>query len=119
MSQPIRYSRRSLGFVGSLVALVPAGIAVTRAVGAEEATVTIDNFRFTPAQITVPVGAKVTWINNDGVRHLVVVATNPRAIKSWPLGTGERYGFTYATAGIYPYFCGLHPQMTGTVVVKS
>jgi len=60
----------------------------------------------------------VTWINRDDIPHLVVDATNTQAMKSPPLDTNDRFSFTYAKAGAYPYFCGLHPQMRGTVIVQ-
>ena len=49
---------------------------------------------------------------------MIVDATDPRAMKSPPLDTDDRFSFTYAKAGTYPYFCGLHPQMRGTVIVQ-
>ena len=70
MSHPIRYSRRSVWMAGTLAALVlTAGVATSRAVRAADATITIDNFTFTPAQIRVAPGTKVTWVNNDDIPH--------------------------------------------------
>ena len=119
MSHPIRCSRRSAWIPGTLAALVlTAGVATSRAVRAADVTITIDNFTFTPAQIRVAPGTKVTWVNNDDIPHLIVDATDPRAMKSPPLDTDDRFSFTYAKAGTYPYFCGLHPHMQGTVIVQ-
>src|SRR5690349_11321542 len=119
MSHPIRHSRRSVWIAGTLAALVlTAGIATSRSVRAADATITIDNFTFTPAQLKVAPGTKVTWINNDDIPHQIVDATNPGAMKSPPLDTNDRFSFTYPKAGAYPYFCGLHPQMRGTVIVQ-
>jgi plastocyanin len=119
MSHPIRYSRRSVWIAGTLAAFVlTAGVATPHAVRADDAIITIDNFTFTPAQITVAPGTKVTWINNDDIPHMIVDATNPQVMKSLPLDTNDRFSFTYAKAGAYPYFCGLHPHMQGTVIVQ-
>jgi plastocyanin len=119
MSQPFRRSRRSVWIAGAFAGLVlTAGLTASRTARAADATITIDNFTFTPAQIRVAPGTKVTWVNNDDIPHLVVDATNPHAMKSPPLDTNDRFSFTYAKAGAYPYFCGLHPQMRGTVIVQ-
>jgi plastocyanin len=119
MSQPLRHSRRSVWIAGTFAALVlTAGVATLRPAQAADATITIDNFTFTPAQIRVSPGTQVTWVNNDDIPHVIVDATDPRAMKSPPLDTDDRFSFVYAKAGTYPYFCGLHPHMQGTVIVQ-
>jgi plastocyanin len=119
MSQPLRHRRRSVWIAGTFAALVlTTGVATSHSARAADATITIDNFTFTPAQIRVAPGTKVTWVNNDDIPHLIVDATDPRAMKSPPLDTDNLFSFVYAKAGNYPYFCGLHPQMRGTVIVQ-
>jgi plastocyanin len=86
---------------------------------AANAEVTIDNFTFSPAQITVPAGTRVTWTNRDDIPHTVTDSGNPRAMKSPPLDTGETFAFTFDKPGDYRYFCSLHPHMQGTVVVEA
>jgi plastocyanin len=93
-------------------AAVPAGAA---AQAAKAVTVTIAKFAFTPGVVSVPVGASVTWINNDDDAHSVVA--DGKAFRSAPLDTGDRYSFTFQAAGTYAYHCGLHPQMVGKIVV--
>ena len=83
-----------------------------------EMAVSIDNFSFTPATITVPAGTHVTWTNNDDIPHTVTDAAIPHAFKSAPLDTGETANFTFTKPGTYAYFCSLHPHMQGTVVVQ-
>jgi plastocyanin len=78
----------------------------------------IDNFSFAPATITVAVGATVTWTNRDDIPHTVVSTDDPKAFKSKVLDTDERFSFTFAKAGTFPYFCSIHPKMTGKVVVQ-
>ena len=78
----------------------------------------IDNFSFTPATLTVPVGATVTWVNNDDIPHNIV-SSDQKFPKSKPLDTGDKYSFTFTTVGTYQYFCGLHPKMVGKVLVEE
>jgi plastocyanin len=82
------------------------------------ATVTIDNFAYAPAQITVAVGTRVVWTNGDDIPHTVTDAGQPRAYKSAALDTDEVFSYIFRTPGTYQYFCSLHPHMQGTVVVK-
>jgi plastocyanin len=76
----------------------------------------IDNFTFGPAQVKVPAGTTVTWINRDDIPHTVV--NTDKAFKSKVLDTDDRFSFTFTKAGTFPYFCSIHPKMTGTVVVE-
>jgi plastocyanin len=85
---------------------------------AAEASVKIDNFSFTPAEITVAPGTKITWENQDDIPHTVTDSADPRAFKSPPLDTGDSFSHVFAAPGTYRYFCSLHPHMQGTVVVK-
>lgn len=80
--------------------------------------VTIDNFAFGPAAITVAAGTKVTWTNRDDEPHTVVSADQPRPFKSGALDTGDSFSFTFDKPGTYRYFCSIHPHMTGTIVVQ-
>jgi len=84
----------------------------------ETTEVKIDNFTFGPAALTVPVGATVTWTNKDDIPHTVVSTDDPKAFKSKVLDTDEKFSFTFSKAGTYPYFCSIHPKMTGKVIVQ-
>jgi amicyanin len=79
--------------------------------------VTIDNFTFTPARLTIKAGTTVTWTNRDDIPH--TVATQTKAFKSKVMDTDDSYSFTFSTPGEYSYFCSLHPHMTGTIVVEA
>ena len=84
-------------------------------VGGADTAVKIDNFTFTPQRVTVKAGTTVTWTNQDDIPHTVASAT--KAFKSKALDTDDTFSFT--TAGVYEYFCSLHPHMTGTIVVEG
>jgi plastocyanin len=82
----------------------------------QNAEVKIDNFSFGPAAITVPVGATVTWTNRDDIPHTVV--SEDKLFKSKVLDTDEKFSYTFSKPGTYPYFCSIHPKMTGKVVAQ-
>ena len=69
--------------------------------------VTIDNFMFTPMELTIPAGATVTWINKDDVPHTVVSVDHK--FKSQALDTDEKFSFTFSDPGTYGYFCSCIP----------
>jgi amicyanin len=79
--------------------------------------VSISDFKFKPATLTVPVGATVTWTNQDEEPH--TIAAKDGSFHSPGLDTHGSYSFTFATPGSYDYVCSIHPFMTGTVVVTK
>ena len=101
-------------FVGSVLA---GGVLFARAEGTPN-TVTIDNFSFTPATLTVKAGTTVTWTNQDDIPHGIGSANNAFP-KSKALDTDDSYSFTFTTPGTYQYFCYLHPKMVGSIVVEQ
>jgi plastocyanin len=98
--------------------LLAAGSSSFRA-NAQQAPATevkIDNFSFGPAAITVAAGTTVTWTNHDDIPHTVVA--DDKSFKSKVLDTDEKFSYTFSKPGTYPYFCSVHPKMTGKVVVQ-
>ncbi len=77
--------------------------------------ITIDNFTFAPATLTVRAGVEVTWVNQDDMPHTVVSAD--KAFASQAMDTGEKFSFTFTKPGTYRYYCSIHPKMTGAVIV--
>jgi len=103
--------------VATLLGPVVGAFLALSAVSAEEANVvTIDNFTFTPPELTVAVGTTVKWVNHDDIPHTVVEKNT--TFRSKALDTDDSYSFTFTTAGSFDYFCGLHPHMVGKVIVK-
>ena len=101
---------------GAAVVVAPMGPAPASAPAAASGTaVTIAQFAFVPETITVPVGATVTWTNTDlDTPHVVKF---PDAA-SGMLNQGNNFSRTFGTPGVYSYQCGVHPYMTGKVVVQ-
>ncbi|HLX06411.1 MAG TPA: cupredoxin family copper-binding protein [Thermoanaerobaculia bacterium] len=97
-----------------------AGAPAARAAGQDKAAaaveVKIDNFSFAPQTVTVAAGTTVTWVNRDDIPHTVV--STDKVFKSKALDTDDKFSFAFTKAGTYPYFCSLHPKMTGEVVVR-
>ena len=100
-----------------LAATLPLGLSVAPALSAPAAApmVHISNFTFAPQALKIRAGQTVIWVNDDDIPHSVVAVD--KAFRSKVLDTGERSSFTFAHAGTYAYFCGLHPHMTGSVIV--
>jgi plastocyanin len=94
------------------------GFALSAQDKASTTEVKIDNFSFGPATLTVGVGSTVTWINRDDIPHTVVSTDDPKTFKSKVLDTDEKFSFTFTKAGTFPYFCSIHPKMTGKVIAQ-
>jgi plastocyanin len=103
----------ALGAMTGLVAVAIAGSPTWAA----DIQVKIDNFTFNPQQITVKAGDTVTWTNHDDIPHTVTSKT--LLFRSKAVDTDDKFSFTFAKPGSYPYFCSLHPHMTGSIVVEG
>ena len=88
----------------------------TAVVGAPT-SVAIADFKFSPDALTVSEGAAVTWTNSDAVDHSIVAAD--QTFSSDSFDRGATFQFTFEAVGVYPYMCGIHPEMTGTITVTD
>ena len=80
--------------------------------------VSITNFSFMPAAITVKAGTTVTWTNNDEEPHTVFSGAG--GVKSPVLASHQNtFSFTFTTPGTFDYNCTIHPFMHGTVTVTA
>jgi plastocyanin len=103
----------------ALTALLAAALPELTAAGGVAAippTVTIDNFAFAPATLTVTAGTTVTWKNEDDSPHRI--GDKNGTFKSSALDTDDSFSHTFAAPGEYPYICTIHPYMTGKIIVK-
>lgn len=103
-----------------MIAMILLAGSVSVAANAEPsaaaASVKIDNFVFGPQTLTVPLGTTVTWTNSDDIPHTSV--STEGVFKSKVLDTDEKFSYTFTKAGTYPYYCTIHPKMTGQIVVQ-
>ena len=93
------------------------GTLVRTAAGTDAAPqVMIDNFVYSPVPLTVKVGTTVTWINHDDIPH--TVDSTQGKFKSAALDTDDKFEFRFTEAGEYPFYCRIHPKMTGKIIVQ-
>jgi plastocyanin len=94
-----------------LVVFAPAASAQ------DDMTVSIQDFFFSPDQMTVAPGTTVTWVNDGQQPH-----TSTADDGTWDSGTlqpGDDYSFTFDQPGTYTYHCSIHPDMTATITVSG
>lgn len=103
----------------------PAGAALAALLGLAAAcsgadpdpvNLMIKNFKFIPDPITISVGDSITWTNEDPVGHNV--QAKDKSFKSPLFFSDGGVTIDFNTAGEFPYFCGAHPEMVGTVIVE-
>lgn len=88
--------------------------ATTERVGAK---VSIANFTFTPAEITIAAGESITWTNDDGAPHGLAYEDGAKGTDL--LLPGASFSRRFDRPGTYDYSCAVHPYMTGRVVVRA
>jgi plastocyanin len=96
--------------------LVPVQAGVVRA-QAEAFNVQVVDFAFQPADLTVPVGATVTWTNAGQRPH--TVSADDGSFDSGRLDPGETFSHTFTEPGTFSFHCGFHPQMIGAITVTA
>jgi plastocyanin len=89
-------------------------ITATLASGSE---VVMSGFKFSPADLTVKVGTRVTWTNNDSAGH--DVSARDGSFNSSSLGKGQTFSIVFDNEGTYDYVCTFHPGMDGRIIVAK
>ena len=102
---------------GSAIVALAARARHQTAHAASDTTVTIADFSFTPATITIHVGDTVTWTNKGPSAH--TATANHGSFNTGVLQKGKSASHTFTTAGTFTYICSIHPFMHGTVVVLA
>ncbi len=83
---------------------------------AADHAVTISNFKFEPARLTVAAGDTVTFTNKDGSPH--TATADDGGFNTGTLKKGQSKQVTIGTAGNHPYHCAIHTAMKGAVTAK-
>ena len=77
---------------------------------------------YIPYHVTVSAGEEITWSNDDSAAHTVTSGTPADGpdgnFDSSLFMAGGTYSVTLDEAGEYPYFCMVHPWMTGIITVE-
>lgn len=100
----------------------------TSLIPVDKMTVVIENHSFNPENITVAVGAIVTWVNNDSSEHQIISDVSYAGngggfsrqlfdLKSPRLFRGSTYSYRFQRAGNYTYHCNIYPMVHGGVQV--
>ncbi|MEP6955638.1 MAG: plastocyanin/azurin family copper-binding protein [Chthoniobacterales bacterium] len=79
--------------------------------------VSVLNFAFTPATVTVAQGQTVRWTFEDNTDHTVTDSTALGLFDSGNQSSGNVFQFVFKSAGVYPYHCEIHSGMQGKVQV--
>jgi plastocyanin len=90
--------------------------ATTTSVAPAANSITIANFAFSPASITVKVGTTVTWTNKDSTAH--TVTSDSGVFDSGNLAVNANYSYAFSKAGTFAYHCAIHQNMKATVIVQ-
>jgi plastocyanin len=91
--------------------------AAPKAASSAPETVQIKGFAFGPKDVTVKVGQKITWTNQDSAAH-TATAQAGESFDSGTLAQGASFSFTPTKAGTIAYICAIHPNMTATITVQ-
>ncbi|WP_374712875.1 cupredoxin domain-containing protein [Symbiobacterium terraclitae] len=92
-----------------------------------EVTVVMKAMKFSPAELTVKAGTKITFVNQDAIAHDVVQSTvrglwkETPAFDSGVIRPGESWTLTIDEPGTYPFLCSQAGHytagMVGTITV--
>ncbi len=109
--------RRTLIVSLFLIALLMSGFGIScPGPTPQETDVVIEGLAFNPPEISVPVGSTVTWSNQNSVIHTVTALDG--TFDSGDLPAGGTFSYTFEERGTFEYYCTIHPNMEGTVVVE-
>jgi len=127
------YLSFSLLAIFSLIAVAPSAFAehgeggmavtVTNAPGSSTPGCETTDNCFMPSTVVITAGGTVTWENTDNAAHTATSgspADGPDGVwDSSLMMVNGSYSVTLDDEGTYPYFCMVHPWMSGTVIVEA
>ena len=97
---------------------VPVWLAlISFAACGETVEVAIQDYKFTPAEVTIRVGDSVQWTNRERRTSHSVLFPAENGLESERLFPDESWQRRFSKAGRYDYTCGPHPEMKGVVIV--
>lgn len=109
--------------IGGLMVGLLAGTTISRLIssaGSSADIIIISTTQgFSPATYNAKVGQTVTWVNHDSIDHTVTSTNSTVYFDSKPLAAGATFQFKFTQVGTYTYYCSIHPEMLGKVVVTT
>lgn len=114
---------------GSSSSVKPSAAATKTPTGP---TIKLKLLAFGPDTLSVKVGTKVTWIDDEPITHTVTSGTysgvsgssglraseKPNGLFNARLAKqGDSTSYTFTKAGVYPYYCDIHKGMNAKIVV--
>jgi len=129
-ARPVAGALGVLGLAALVLTLIAgtggSGRPATSASGAGAAppglTITITNFTFVPAKVTVSPGERIRVVNKDSVAHTLTAMPGSHPFGRFDtgdIGTDQSVTFSAPTAaGTYDYYCSIHNFMTGVITVS-
>jgi plastocyanin len=112
----IRKHRSALIFIASLPLFMGVGAAVVAA--ADSPVISQAHRRFAPAELTIPAGTVVHFVNDDNVTHHVYVDAPGMQFDSGEEPVGKGVDLTFAKPGSFTVLCAIHPTMHLKVTVQ-
>ena len=123
----------SLFAIFSLIAVAPSAFAehgeggmavtVTNAPGSSTPGCETTDNCFMPSTVVITAGGTVTWENTDNAAHTATSGSpsdGPDGVwDSSLMMVNGSYSVTLDDEGTYPYFCMVHPWMSGTIIVEA
>ncbi len=92
-----------------------SGGASPAAAPTQHVRLTIGDNLFFPAEISVPAGTEITWLNTGQTRH---TTTASGLWDSGPIEPGGRWSAVFRVPGTYDYICTIHPdEMHGRLTI--
>jgi plastocyanin len=103
--------------VANLVSRPYQPLAIRRTAFSGTMQVVIQSFAFEPAEARVAAGTTIVWTNQDLVPHTVTLRNG--MADSGLMRPGQAFSHTFASPGVFEYYCRVHPSMVGSVVVTA
>ena len=116
-SRRLRIRMAVLGLLVVVGFSLAAWTALAAPVEGKATKVSIANFEFTPAEVTIALGESVTWVNDDGAPH--GLEYHDGSAGKDLLLPGASYNRRFDQPGTYDYNCSVHPYMMGRVIVRA
>ncbi|OGZ34255.1 MAG: hypothetical protein A2174_03585 [Candidatus Portnoybacteria bacterium RBG_13_41_18] len=108
--------------VGAYLIIKQGGFQKKLPEKSEPPSVKIENFAFDPQSIRIKAGDILIWTNYDTAPHKILSdqssATYLPDLVSDELSRLGQYGYKFNQPGTYNYYCSIHPDMKGTVIVE-